>query len=274
MKQCTIAFILSFFFLPSLSHSAEKTVLIIPSKIMNKAFKATIITPKEYRNCSDNFSTVFLLHGYSGDYSVWSKIVPLDSYSDAYHVIIVCPDGDFNSWYINSPVKRNSKFETYISQEVVAFVDSAFRTWANPSGRAIIGTSMGGHGATTLLALHPDIFCGAGSISGIMDLSEFPNEWDISAVLGPYAANHELWISSSFFRLLENLRGKKKAIVLDCGISDFALKGNRKTHEKLISLGIPHDYYERPGTHSPLYVRDVAEFHFLYFSKILLKPGK
>jgi S-formylglutathione hydrolase FrmB len=164
-------------------------------------------------------------------------------------------------------------FETYIAKEVVTFVDNTYRSWQEAEGRAIIGSSMGGHGAATLLALHPDIFCGAGSISGIMDLSEFPNEWDIRAVLGDYDKNQTLWNNSSFCSLLENLMRKNTVLVLDCGISDFALRGNRKAHEKLISLGIPHDYYERPGTHSPQYVRDVAEFHFLYFSKKLLKPG-
>ena len=241
---------------------------------MKKNFKAFIITPSEYSGYENLFSTVYLLHGYSGDYQTWSRMVPLESFSDTYHLIIVCPDGDFNSWYMNSSVKQNSLFETFIVKEVVAFVDSAFRTWPEANGRAIIGTSMGGHGATTLLARHPDVYCGAGSISGIMDLTEFPREWDISTILGDCQDHSDLWKSNSFFMLCENLKGKNKGLILDCGVSDFALPGNRKTHEKLVSLGIPHDYCERPGSHSPIYVRDVAEYHFLYFSKKLLKPGK
>ena len=157
-----------------LAFPAERTVVSIPSKSMKKSFKAEIITPSEYVNVNGNFSTIYLLHGYSGDYTTWSRIVPLESYADAYHVIIVCPDGNFNSWYVNSPVRRDSRFETYVADEVVSFVDSAYRTWAEADGRAIIGTSMGGHGATTILARHPDKFCGAGSISGIMDLTDFP----------------------------------------------------------------------------------------------------
>jgi S-formylglutathione hydrolase FrmB len=253
--------------------SAEKSSVVIPSNSMKKNFNAIVITPNEYKSCNDRFSVIYLLHGYSGDYMTWSRIVSLDFYSDTYHLIIVCPDGDFNSWYVNSQVKKNSKFETYIVKEVVAFVDSAFRTWPEAAGRALLGTSMGGHGATTLLARYPDMYCGAGSISGIMDMSEFPREWDIATIFGDYQDNPDLWRNNSFFMLCENLKGKNKGLILDCGTSDFALPCNRKTHEKLVSLGIPHDYCERPGNHSPMYVRDVAEYHFLYFSKRLKKPG-
>jgi len=257
----------------STSFSAEQTTVSIPSASMKKSFRALIVIPTEYKNLRQRFPVVYLLHGYSGDYTTWSRIVPLESYSDSYHCIIVCPDGNFNSWYVNSPIKQDMKFDTYVVDEVVSYVDSAYRTWPEADGRAIIGTSMGGHGALTLLARHPDRFCGAGSISGIMDLSEFPREWDIAAVLGNFQDHADQWKNYSFLTLCENLKGKNKGLILDCGMSDFALPGNVRTHDKLISLSIPHDFYQRPGTHSPLYVRDAAEFHFLYFSKRLKKPG-
>jgi S-formylglutathione hydrolase FrmB len=241
---------------------------------MKKSFKAVIITPKEYKSCNKRFPAIYLLHGYSGDYSTWGRISPLDEYADSFHVIFVCPDGSFNSWYIDSPAKTGSKFETYITKEVLAFVDSTCRTWASANGRAIIGSSMGGHGAATLLAKHPNLFCGAGSISGIMDLSEFPGEWDIAAVLGEYGKNAALWSDNSFFSLLEKLAGKNKALILDCGTSDFALPGNRKTHQKLLALNIPHQYFERPGGHTPLYAQKALWFHVKYLSGILLKPGR
>jgi S-formylglutathione hydrolase FrmB len=241
---------------------------------MKKTFHAAIVTPKEYESCGNRFSVIYLLHGYSGDYSTWTKISPLDEYADTYHLIFVCPDGNFNSWYIDSPVKTTSKFETYIAKEVITFIDSSYRTWPSSNGRAIIGSSMGGHGAATLLARHPELYCGAGSISGIMDITEFSGEWDMTGVLGEYKKNAALWANCSFFSLLEKLSGKDRAIILDCGVSDFALAGNRKTHDKLIRLGIPHEYYERPGSHSPAYPQRNLEFHLLFFSRILLKPGK
>lgn len=266
-------FFLIFLLCVSIS-AAHRSVVQIPSPRMNKTFNALVVTPEEYATGDNRFSTMYLLHGYSGDYMTWSTVAPIDEYADKYRIIVVCPDGNFNSWYVDSPVRQDSKFESYIVSDVVAFVDKNFRTWSSDRGRAIIGSSMGGHGAATILAKHCDLFCGAGSISGIMDLSEFPTQWDISAVLGHYRNNTSLWKENSFLTLCEKLAGRNKALILDCGTADFALTGNRKTHEKLLAIGIPHDYYERPGSHTPEYIRRNIEFHVLYFSRILLLPGK
>ncbi len=259
--------------LAAITQASQTCVVSIPSAYMKKSFNAAVITPEEYKNNSSHFSVVYLLHGYSGDYLTWTRVAPLDEYADRYHVVFVCPDGNFNSWYMDSPVRADSKFESYIVDDVVPFIDKNYRTWAQARGRAIIGSSMGGHGAATILAKHCSLFCGAGSISGIMDLTEFPSQWDLHEVLGEFRTSAGLWKSSSFLMLCEKLVGQSKALILDCGVSDFALPGNRRTHEKLLALGVPHEYYERPGTHSFEYARQCVEFHVLYFSRILQKPG-
>ncbi len=270
IKILAVVCSLSFFFM---GYSAEQNTVSIPCSKTGKIFNASVFLPQDYAKSGFNYSTVYLLHGYSGDYGVWAKIAPLGSFSDKYQVIIVCPDGNFSSWYVNSVCKINSNFDSYISHDVIEFIDKTYRTIKNESGRAIIGTSMGGHGATTLLAKHPDLFCGAGSISGIMDLTEFPGQWDLDQIFGDFDHNKMFWKSNSFYMLLENLQNKNKGLILDVGVSDFAIKGNRLTHEKLIVLGIPHDFYERPGNHTLQYAHDVIECHFIYFSKRLSRPG-
>lgn len=252
---------------------AATDVITVPSVVMKKSFKACVVTPKAYTS-GNRYSVVYLLHGYSGNYSTWPDIAPLEAHADSFRIIVVCPDGNYNSWYVDSPVRKNSAFATYVIKEVIPFIDGHFRTWANPRGRAIIGSSMGGHGALTLCTMHPDIFYGAGSISGIMDLTEFPGEWDIAAVLGPYDHNQAVWMSYSFVGMAANLTGKNKAIILDCGTSDFALPGNRRAHEILQKLDIAHEYIEHPGGHTPSY--SAAEIGYLLrsFSRLLLSPAK
>ncbi len=49
-----------------------------------------------------------MLHGHSGDYKQWSEIVDLKYYANKYNFLIVCPDGNFDSWYVDSPI-LNSK---------------------------------------------------------------------------------------------------------------------------------------------------------------------
>jgi len=250
--------------------AANVAVMDIPSHCMNKSFKATIITPSDYAKSTKHYSVIYFLHGYSGNYSVWSRIADLTAYCDTYALIFICPDGGYNSWYMDSPEKENSKFETYIVKEVVSFVDSSYRTWRSGKGRALIGSSMGGHGALTLLAKHADCFLGAASLSGILDLSKFPHQWGLADVLGPYEKHPELWRNHSFIGLMERLEGKGAIIILDCGTSDFALSVNREAHEMLTRFAISHDYFERPGSHSPEYCRRNVEMHIRHFSKILM----
>jgi S-formylglutathione hydrolase FrmB len=77
---------------------AELKVVSIPSNAMKTRYNATVITPDSYKNSNKKYPAVYLLHGYSGDYSTWPEVAPLQEYSDTYQLIFVCPDGGFNSW--------------------------------------------------------------------------------------------------------------------------------------------------------------------------------
>ena len=79
------------------------------------------------------------------------------------------PEGEVFSYYLNSPVVKESQFETYISEEVIEKIDNTYRTIKNKKGRAISGLSMGGYGALYLAIRHPDLFCAAGSMSGALN---------------------------------------------------------------------------------------------------------
>src|SRR5438128_1855963 len=60
-------------------------------------------------------------------------------------------------------------WETYHMRELIPWIDSHYPTVADRSGRAIAGLSMGGFGAMTYAAKHPDLFAAAGSFSGAVD---------------------------------------------------------------------------------------------------------
>jgi S-formylglutathione hydrolase FrmB len=53
---------------------------------------------------------------------------------------------------------KSSRYETFISKEVVEKVDGTYRTVKDRKGRVIAGLSMGGHGAFFIATRHPDIF--------------------------------------------------------------------------------------------------------------------
>ena len=93
------------------ANAATVDTVAIYSKAMNKSLKCVVIKPSGYESGSNRYPVVYLLHGHSGDYSNWVARVPdLKTYVDQYQVMVVCPDGGFNSWYLDSPVDTASKF--------------------------------------------------------------------------------------------------------------------------------------------------------------------
>ena len=69
------------------------------------------------------------------------------------------------SYYTNSPT--HGDFETFISKELVRFVDQNFRTIPNHKGRALIGQCMGGYGALRLGMKYPSVFGNVASLSAV-----------------------------------------------------------------------------------------------------------
>jgi S-formylglutathione hydrolase FrmB len=53
-------------------------------------------------------------------------------------------------------------------RELVPWIDATYRTIAARRGRAIAGVSMGGYGALSYAARHPDTFAAAASFSGAL----------------------------------------------------------------------------------------------------------
>lgn len=60
------------------------------------------------------------------------------------------------SFYVDSPVSGG--WESFVTEDVVDYVDRRYRTVAGPAGRAIAGDSMGGFGALRLAMRRPDLF--------------------------------------------------------------------------------------------------------------------
>jgi len=266
MKQLLFIFLLILIF--SFAKAAKVDTIIVFSKSMNKELKCVVIKPSSYTKKKLRFPVVYLLHGYGGWYSNWIiRVSELKTYADEFGVLIVCPEGGNASWYFDSPVDQKMKYETYISTEVPGYIDSAYRTIANRNYRAITGLSMGGHGALFIAWKHAEVFSAAGSMSGVVDLSEVKNKYDINKLLGDTLHFADNWKKYSVLNVVETKPADSLALVIDDGISDNFIEGNRRLHQKLISLKIPHEYIERPGNHSWDYWRYAVHFQLLFFKK-------
>ena len=243
----------------------------IHSFVMNKDISNTIITPASYpHNTGKKYPVVYLLHGYGGNYTTWtSKIKPeLDQLASSLDLILVCPDGA-NSWYWDSPVHPDSQYETYVSKELISYIDQHYRTQNHRNGRAITGFSMGGHGGLWLGFRHPDLYGACGSMSGGVDIRPFPNNWQMSNALGDYAENQDRWNAHTVINQLPfSPAFGPLAIIIDCGTEDFFFRVNQALHEKLLYYNIPHDYIIRPGAHNAQYWNNAIDYQLLFFRKV------
>lgn len=264
MKKLVVV-LASIFTCTFISHAAEVDTVVIYSKSMQKEMKCVVIKPSD-KQAGKRWPVVYLLHGYSGNYSNWITRVPqLMQHADEYQLMIVCPDGGYSSWYFDSPADPTMRYETHVAKEVPAYIDEHYPTIRDRAARAITGLSMGGHGGLFLGLRHADFFGACGSMSGGVDLFATKNKFDITKRLGDTSAHSDTWRYYSVINLIENYPKDSVAMIIDCGVDDFFFTDNRGLHEKLLRLKIPHEYIERPGAHNWAYWSNAVQFQLLYF---------
>lgn len=263
LKQLIIAAAL---IIPLNTFAARIDTLTVKSEKMNKGIEVVVIVPDKAIN-NQACPTLYLLHGYSGDARTWINIKPeLPQMAENDGVIVVCPDGE-NSWYWDSPNNPDSQFETFVSKELVEYIDTNYSTIKNRNGRAITGLSMGGHGGLWLSIRHKDIFGAGGATSGGVDIRPFPNNWEMKKQLGERDENKELWDKHTVINQLDKINNGDLAIIFDCGTNDFFFEVNNNLHAELLKRGISHDYITRPGIHDGKYWNNSIEYQWLYFCK-------
>lgn len=242
------------------------TLVEIGTSLMPDSVAVRIITPTG-ATTADAYPTVYLLHGYSGDQDDWSrKIQPrLGEYADKYGMVLVMPDGG-DYWYIDSPVRADVKMESFITDELVPYIDATCPTIPERGERAITGLSMGGHGALRIAMRHPELFGAAGSMSGAVDLSALVGRFKTSGVLGDPVADKKRWAEYSVMTQARELAPGTLSIILDCGESDPFAKMNAALHQLLTERGVDHAYTSRPGTHNNEYWAESIPSHLEFFN--------
>jgi len=265
---------------PSQGQAILADTIEVMSQAMGRVIKNVVTLPVQYteaEKAQSKFPVLYLLHGAYGCYSDWSKKADLHKLADQYGIIIVCPDGQ-DSWYFDSPVDPKMQFETYVSKELVEYIDSHYRSHANRYMRAITGLSMGGHGALFLAFRHPDVFWSCGSMSGNMDITQFPDSWHIKDRLGNKADNEQRWHDHAVCNLVDQVKActlkPAQNIIIDDGLNDIFIKNNIAMHDLLVEKGIDHDFTVRPGRHSWDYWVNSLDYHMMFFSKAFERGAK
>jgi S-formylglutathione hydrolase FrmB len=251
------------------ARAARLDTLEIFSAAMRKTVSCLVVVPENYRPDGDPLPVLYLLHGWSGHFASWLGEAPqLRRHADTYRMLIVCPDGGYGSWYLDSPVDSTVRYSTHIAREVVDHVDYYYNTRRDRGGRAIAGLSMGGYGALRIAAHYPERFGAAGSMAGGLDFRPFrQNGWELKNVLGDPATCWSNWESCSAVNMADRLKAAGTRLIIDCGLGDFFLETNRQMHQNLLKTGLEHEYIERPGEHNGEYWGNAVDYQVLFFSK-------
>ncbi len=135
------------------------------------ARSVTVYLPASYKkNTSQRYPVVYFLHGYTDDDAKfygfskhWMTLPPiLDTAfakGNANEMIVVTPNAFTRfqgSMYSNSITTGN--WEDFVAKELVAYIDSHYRTVAKAGSRGLAGHSMGGYGALRIGQKYPDVF--------------------------------------------------------------------------------------------------------------------
>lgn len=253
------------------SRQQVDTVTVFSAK-MNKNIKAVVVLPEKY-STKKKYPVVYLLHGFSDNYSKWVNTVPdIKNLATEHQIILVCPDGGYSSWYIDSPIDPSYQYETYITRELLPYVDLHYATIASRTARAITGLSMGGHGALYLAIRNKDLFSSAGSMSGGVDLQASRNKYDISKRIGTLEDAPDQWRDRSVVNMVTGLKNKDLNLMVDCGVDDFFYQINVELHRKMLALKLDHEYIERPGVHNWEYWSNAIHYQLLFFDRNFKRP--
>jgi S-formylglutathione hydrolase FrmB len=233
------------------------------SQSLRKASSFNIVFPEDPKTPRP-WAVFYLLHGLSDDHTIWERRTSVERYVAGFPLVVVMPDGG-RGWYTNGV--EGYAHEDDLIKDVVGLVDRTFPVKAERSGRCIGGLSMGGYGAVKLALKHHEMFASANSHSGAVGFLKDPQRGrELSPEFTRIFGNQPDGGPEDPFAIVERIdHGRIPALRLDCGTSDFLLDQNRKFHQHLEALHIPHEYEEFEGGHTwdywDLHVREAIAFH-------------
>ena len=130
--------------------------------------EVSVYLPPSYgANQDRRFPVVYLLHGYGGrDNTFTERLADLPASADTLaraqgfsELIVVTPNAfTLHKGSMYSSSVTIGDWERFIAEDLVAYIDSHYRTLANRMSRGLGGHSMGGYGALRIGMKRPDVF--------------------------------------------------------------------------------------------------------------------
>ena len=214
------------------------------------------------------YPVLYLLHGFPGRPLAFLQTVQMGIVDDvltteerAQPLILVMPFGSTGTFddqeWVNG-IRPGNGWATFVSRDLVRYVDAHYRTIATARGRAVGGLSEGGYGAINIAVHHPKEFSVVESWSGY----ERPDK--LQSIFGPklqlLSANDPRLIVR---RAASALRKTGTFFWFYSGSTDRFRKQNAAFARELSMLHVPHKYRLVYGGHNWAIWRDNATLAYL-----------
>ena len=143
----------------------------VPTDLLTIPVPISVLLPKSYLSEPERrYSVVYMLHGLGDNPQSWNDSwlrvqSTIESLEDAGlgDMIYVFPSG-YKTYYCNRIGGGYPYMDMFIN-ELIPFVDNAYRTIPDREHRAVTGYSMGGFGACALALKHPEMFIASAPLS-------------------------------------------------------------------------------------------------------------
>ncbi|MEK4513289.1 MULTISPECIES: alpha/beta hydrolase [Paenibacillus] len=236
------------------------------SESLKKDMILNVYLPPNY-DCQDKYPVLYVLHSYKLNENHWFNDLKITEKADELiasgkiePMIIVAPRID-NSFGVNSSelpgfikesgnptdegVLYTGKYEDYVTNDVVSFVDTHFNTIKSRQSRYIGGTSMGGFSALHIGLRHPQLFSKIGGHSPALFVGEM---WaPLEKLVYPTAEARQ---NNDPIALAASQKLNKVSIYVDYGDQDDFKEVGKKLDEVLKGQKIKsYEFHINPGGH-------------------------
>jgi S-formylglutathione hydrolase FrmB len=182
-----------------------------------------VYLPPGYQDQERLFPSVYLLHGYGGTVASWGDRpahgrTVLEMIDEAFATgqadpaVVVCVDGWTRyggSQYVDST--GTGRYQSYLCDEIVAYIDGRYRTIADRDHRGVMGKSSGGFGALAASMLRPEVFGACASHAGdaFYEVLYQPRLREIVRALRPWDGDIGAWWADFEARCPDVLPGER-----------------------------------------------------------------
>jgi len=243
----------------------------------------TIYLPPGYDEAR-RYPVLYLFYGYGGNRDSWFTGLNIHRVADRLigegrigPLLIVSPSYG-NSFGVNSQAGEGrdpgtvdiGRYEDYLIQEVIPYVDGHFGTLAERKGRYIGGASMGGYAALYLGFTYPELFSKIGAHSAAVwnytptDLYTDQRDW-LYATSALREARDPFLLAAS-----GQLDGLK--VYLDAGDSDPLSEKDKHLYTVLVENGVQAQWVPSPGGHSGTYWASRLESYLQFYDGTAALP--